>query len=72
MPESCGVRTAVCLKASVTGWELGLVLTNSCLCGFACDVNPRGMFILSNFEKRSLMMSLAQALVNGCFSLGLS
>lgn len=29
VPESCGVRRAVCLKASVAGWELELVLRNS-------------------------------------------
>lgn len=56
----------------MAGWELGLVLTNSCLSGFACGVNPRGMFILSNVEKMSLMMSLAQAFVNGCFPLALA
>lgn len=54
MPESCGVRTAVRLTASVARWELGLVLRNSWLHGFACGVNRRGLFILSDVEKQSL------------------
>ena len=37
----------------MAGWELGMVLRNSWLCGFACGVNPRVMFILSDAEKRS-------------------
>lgn len=45
VPESCGVRTAVCLKVSMARWWLRLVLR---LCGFACSVNPRGMFIFSD------------------------
>lgn len=52
--ESCRGRTAVCLRASMAGWELGPVLRNSWLCGFACGVNPKGMFILSDVEKQSL------------------
>lgn len=54
VPESCGMRTAICLKVSMAKWWLRLVLRNSWLRGFACSIKPRGVFIFSGAEKRRL------------------